>query len=248
MLNCCNIVIACVIVVTQLIPSINGDEDEEISIPNSCRDLEDGTYVLKLLPDDDAPLVTVECSNEFMLIDVSTENNLLHYFSSNIMWHRDYMGPTSEDHVNWHDWWIPSSMENLSEDEVTSFEFLFSEYCDGCNEITNGHYAGTPSDDTGYLPYMTGNLFGCFWTVRGIHSYDFDWDTKECFYHISGESDIVNDTFTPCDPVSSQDYTYEEIHSYNSYLTGACPKFPLSPSYSVAIYHDVKFVKFFFFF
>ena len=211
--------------------------DEYVSVPNSCRGLEDDTYVLKLLSDEDAPLVTVECSNEFMLIDVSKEENFKKYFSSHIMWHYEVMGPTNEDHVNWHDWWLPSSLDDSSEQ---SFEFLFSETCETCDEITTGHYANTP-DDEGYVPYLTGNMFSCFWTVRGIHDYDYDFDSNTCYYHISGTSDLIDDTFQPCEPVASTDYTYDEIHSYPAYLTGACPTFPLSPSYTVATYHDVKY-------
>lgn len=231
------------IIITRLALALSFvDQDNLISIPNSCRDLPDGTHILKLLDDETAPLVSVECSNGFTLIDISQDSGLLQYFSSSIMWHKDYAGPTSDDHVNWHDWWLPSSREILdsNSNSETSFEFLYSEYCNDCDDIVTGHYADTPSDEGGYLPYMTGNMFGCFWTVRGVHNYDFDWDTHECFYHISGTSTLVNDTFTPCDPVSSRDYTYQQIHSFPSFLTGACPTFPLSSTYSVAVYHDVK--------
>ena len=49
-----------------------------MDLPTSCIGLEDGTYLMKLLNDDDDdyiyPIISVDCSSEYMIINPSTDN------------------------------------------------------------------------------------------------------------------------------------------------------------------------------
>ena len=219
--------------------------DDVLEVPNSCRDLPDGLHTLKLL-DGDYPLVTVQCSNGYMMIDVNQDSDLESYFSSVAMWHYAIMGPVNDDHVNWHDWFLPSSVAPYSTDEdnnnnnnddhtVTGndeFEFLYSQECQVCDlDSIIGHFAGTTQ-----LPYMSGNLYGCFWPIRGVHDYDMDWDTYECYYQACDDTKVGG---SPCSKTLSSEITPTELEELTSAQTGLCATLPQSPTFSVATDHHV---------
>ena len=198
---------------------------EMVHVPNSCRDLEDGVYTLKLQEDaqNTYPLVTVECSNEYMIIDVSKDANWLSYFSSHEYWHYGIIGPTNTDHVNWNDWFTPSK------NDEGDYKFLFSKECSSCYESDiSGVFQD--SDD---VPYMSGNLFGCFWPVRGEHDSDMDWDTYECYYQ------ACQDTDSSCEQLAASTLTQVDLENYDHVITGACATLPLEKKFAVAYYHDV---------
>jgi len=142
---------------------------ETTILPSACNDLSDGTYSIKLLEDnDDCNVVQIQCSNGYMMLNVNKDKNLEKCFSSWAKWHYAIAGPTNDDHVNWAQWF-------LGDDGNT--KYLVSPSCDVCDESdTTNNDLGT---DTTY--YMTGNLFGCWWWIRGLHDCDMDWNTYECY-------------------------------------------------------------------
>ena len=57
-------------------------EETTYSYPSSCLDLDDGYYDLKLLEDDDYPVINQKCSNEYLILDYNHDSNVKEYFSS----------------------------------------------------------------------------------------------------------------------------------------------------------------------
>ena len=226
-------------------------------IPNSCIGLPDGTHWLKLINDDAYPLVLVECSNEFMIIDVKKDPNLKKYFSSWAMWHYGIAGPVNDDPVNWDDWYLPSKYDISSSNENqvnvvsnkiakhsdvesgddfvfegqdsdeddsdvdTTTQYIVSSDCSVCEKTNKDTFSGKAT-------YMTGNLYGCFWYVRGLHDCDMDWDTYECFY-------CLCDSET-CSAVKQSQLT--DIQKQHT-STGTCATITKKVDFEVAPDHDV---------
>ena len=245
---------------SSFIPLVYLGTTESVSVSNTCRGLKDGVYTLKLLdgPTDVYPLVSVKCSNQYMIIDAEADPNLLKYFSSYELWHYAIIGPSNEDHVNWREWYLPSapdtdtadssdssdsdvssdstSSDDSDSDSETTFEFLYSADCSSCYERDlYGHFGG--SDD---VPYMSGNLFGCFWPVRGSHDSDMDWNTYECYYQHCVETKTLNFTTTVCNYLPASTTTQRQLATYAHVMPGACATLPKSATYAVATSHDVK--------
>ena len=115
-------------------------------MPSSCRDLEDGDHWIKLLDGDDYPAVYVTCSNGYILLDYSKDNNLKEYFNTWAMWHQHTAGPTNDVHVNWMEWFLP-------DDGKTSY--IISPDCSSCEVDHRRQLYGQKS-----AYWMTGTLFG----------------------------------------------------------------------------------------
>ena len=137
---------------------------ESINIPSSCVGLEDGTYLIKLL--DDKPILSVECSNEYIIINPSSDPNWSLYFTSWIKYHYGVIGPDRNDFVNWQQWFIPSKLND---------QFLISLDCNQCDQYQSFQKHGI--DSTFYLSALA---FGCFNPTRGWPSCDFEYDTYQC--------------------------------------------------------------------
>lgn len=140
-----------------------------IEISKNCLNKQDGRYILKLLPDDAVtgkryPLVSVLCSNEYMLIDRSNDDGWESYFTTWIKYHYAAVGPTRNDHKNWQNWFLPTSKE-------TDVKFLISPDCKSCDidyglDEEKGISSMQISDE--YSAYYYSALaFGCFNRIRG---------------------------------------------------------------------------------
>ena len=241
-------------------------------IPNSCIGLPDGTHWLKLIDDNSYPLVLVECSNEFMIVDVNKEPNLKEYFSSWAMWHYAIAGPVNDNPVNWDDWYLPSKYDIPTEsnndisktnsktnsnsnsnsesitvesgpdftfegedtdiddsDVDTTTQYLISSDCNVCESPNEDGFIARAS-------YMTGNLYGCFWYVRGLHDCDMDWDTYECFYCLCNSESCSAVTKSQ---LEGSDLTDEQKQHVS---TGTCATITKKVDFQVAADHNVCFL------
>ena len=59
----------------------------EVHLPSTCIDQEDGLHWLKLMENDDFPVIRQQCDNDYMIIDVNEDPNVAGYFSSYTTWH-----------------------------------------------------------------------------------------------------------------------------------------------------------------
>ena len=177
------------------------------SYPQSCIGLEDGYYELQMIDSDEYPTVTQKCSNDYIILDYSIDNNIKNYFSSwdelctihmlliiffvhslfkisklsaffyiftffyffFYSWHLETSGPENTDHVNWRQWYLPDS-------STTSHEYLVSPDCNTCESEANNQLY-----DKLTTYWLTGSIFGCFWTVLGQHNCDVDYDSLDCY-------------------------------------------------------------------
>ena len=107
---------------------------------SSCKDVDDGTYIQKLINDESYPYILAQCSNGYTLIDYSVDSEWESYFSSFRKYDYAVGGPQKFDHVNWNDW---------IQSDVT--DFVVSPDCSVCDETADIQYESTL---TAY--YMTG--------------------------------------------------------------------------------------------
>lgn len=144
---------------------------ETTSLPSNCVGLEDGKYAMLLINSPEYPILTdVRCSNEYMIIDYSTENKWTSYFSSWLKYHYAVAGPSGNDHSNWKGWFLPSELSKTS-------NFLLSPKCNKCDandDINKQHFA----EYSAY--YLSSLAFGCFNPTRGWPACDMDFDTYDC--------------------------------------------------------------------
>jgi len=138
-------------------------------VPNSCVGLEDGTHYVKLLEGDEYPLIQVQCSNGYMMIQHEADMDWKYYFSSFEKWHREIGGPSHMDHVNWAEWYLPN-------DDNTNY--IIAPKCGVCDEDAQTDMRNTQGLQSGY--YMNANIFGCFVYPRGMPACDFNINTYEC--------------------------------------------------------------------
>ena len=122
---------------------------DDQTLPNSCIDLEDGEHYLKLLEGDDYPVLKVQCSNGYMLIDYSSDSDWQYYFSTFLKWHYEIGGPSQDDHYNWAEWYLPSDSQT---------NYIISPDCDVCDEDVQDDYRNTNGLQSGY--YMNANFYG----------------------------------------------------------------------------------------
>ena len=121
-------------------------------LPSSCIGLDDGYYWLKLR-DGNYPIVYQKCSNEYLVLDYSIDNNIKEYFNTWQMWHMHTAGPSNDVHIHWEDWYSPNQ-----DTSVTGF--LISPDCSVCDEDSSRQLYSTQSSY-----WMTGTIFGMYWIV-----------------------------------------------------------------------------------
>ena len=129
---------------------------------------------MKLLPDDDLssyPIIYGQCSNEYLILDVSIDDDIKKYFNSFNMYHRSVGGPSNEYIVNWQNWFLPPQIEN------SAYNYILSPDCNVCED---NHKRQLYGEKTVYM--MTGTMFGCFWILKGEHNYDEDYGSYQCYY------------------------------------------------------------------
>merc|ERR1719410_691180 len=140
------------------------DSYEEYSIYTNCNGLDDDYYDI-VMPDN--VTLNIQCSNEYMIIDVQHEPLWYNYFSSHKQYHEHIIGPVLNDHVNW-DSFIPS---------LAADHYLVSPDCTTC-DISALQNGGLFQDHSAY--YMNQIANGCFHKNRGLPACDMDPRTYEC--------------------------------------------------------------------
>ena len=65
---------------------------ETVYLPSSCVGADDGYQWMKMLDGDEYPAVHQLCDNEYMVIDINEDSNVIDYFSSYAVWHSDLGG------------------------------------------------------------------------------------------------------------------------------------------------------------
>ena len=189
-------------------------------VPNSCNDLEDGTYMMKLIDDEDYPLVSIKCSNGYGILDYSLDSNIVDYFDTWYQWFPKTIGPTNEAHVNWQEWFLPHVDADSDDEDMPLTKYALSPDCSSC-EVT--HKRQLHGLKTTY--WMTGTIFGCFWAIKGNHNCDIDYDTNTCY---------------TCDSARGMTFTAITDNSTEAeyLLTGICPHNVQSSDYYTPVYHD----------
>merc|ERR1719361_1169924 len=84
-------------------------DKDSVSLPSSCVGADDGYQWMKLLEGDEYPAVHQLCDNEYMVLDINEDSNIVDYFSSYTKWHHSLGGPLQMDNGNWEEWWLPNS-------------------------------------------------------------------------------------------------------------------------------------------
>mmetsp|Transcript_73409 Transcript_73409/g.66071 ORF Transcript_73409/g.66071 Transcript_73409/m.66071 type:complete len:104 (-) Transcript_73409:7-318(-) len=79
---------------------------DTISIPSNCIGLSDGYYYLKLIDNDEYPIIYAKCSNEYLILDPSIDDDIKSYFNSFEMYHHSVAGPSNQYPINWEDWFF----------------------------------------------------------------------------------------------------------------------------------------------
>ena len=65
---------------------------DTVTLPASCVGADDGYQWMKMLDGDEYPAVHQLCDNEYMVIDINEDSNILDYFSSYTTWHHSLGG------------------------------------------------------------------------------------------------------------------------------------------------------------
>ena len=183
-------------------------------VPNSCNDLEDGVYMMKFIDSDDYPAVKVKCSNGFAILDYSFDEQIAVYFDTFSQWFPNTGGPLNDIHPTWQEWFLANKVNT---------KYVISPDCNSC-EVE--HKRQLYGDSTTY--WMTGNIFGCFWDVRGLHNCDYDYDSGECY-----TCQMYNGKMDGIFSIVDDDTTAEHYDS-----TGICPFNVRSKDYYTPQTHD----------
>eukprot|EP01083_Nonionella_stella_P001022 2945_1 len=147
-------------------------QTESTNVPTSCVGLEDGYHYVKLLEGDSYPIIYVLCSNEYMMIDYSLDNDWSSYFTTFVKWHYAVVGPTKNEHQNWRQWFLPGTDDDSADE---SGHFLVSPQCDSCDLSQDNQLH---ADQSAY--YMSSLSFGCFARTKGVPACDMDYRTYQC--------------------------------------------------------------------
>ena len=149
----------------------SGDEDAATSgsiYHSDCIGLSDGSYTFQF--SSDGPLVNLDCSNEYVILNVNKDDKIKEYFTSFEKWHYAIGGPKKSDPVNWNQWFKPNNNDNDG-------KFLISPQCDVCdknNEIQ------VYDEKSSY--WMTANMLKLHWAGGGgAIECIMDPDTYECY-------------------------------------------------------------------
>ena len=60
---------------------------DTVTLPASCVGADDGYQWMKMLDGDEYPAVHQLCDNEYMVIDINEDSNIIDYFASYAVWH-----------------------------------------------------------------------------------------------------------------------------------------------------------------
>lgn len=221
--------------------------------PSSCTDLSDGEHLLKFLDGDEYPVVKVQCSNGYAILDYSLDSNIASYFNSWQDWILSFAGPDNSHIINWEDWFEPANQANSnlesddSDDDDSEYigenlvtqtgpHFLISPNCDACERRKKYQLYNAK---TTY--WMTGTVFGCFWPVKGAHNCDMSYDDLTC-YNCGAANFIVDGGAGRIAITDEYVSTFAQQHSKNQATglftsTGICPKLIHHSNSAVAASH-----------
>ena len=171
---------------------------------------------MKLIDGDEYPPVKLKCSNGYTILDYNRDNNLQDYFTSWAMWHYAAAGPLNGDTVNWRSWYKDGSQA----------KYLVSPDCDVCDEES-----GMQKYETKSTYWMTGNVFGCFWSMKAFHDCDMDFDTYTCYSCKEYSKTHSTDDIVAMD---------ESVDAAQYSWTGMCVDSIREAGASVPDSHDVK--------
>ena len=79
----------------------NKTHSDKVTLPASCVGVEDGYQWMKMLDGDDYPAVHQLCDNEYMVIDINEDSNVIDYFSSYTTWHHSLGGTEHRISLNY---------------------------------------------------------------------------------------------------------------------------------------------------
>ena len=144
-----------------------GKDNDNDGAMSDCIGLSDGTYTFELSPD--GPLINLDCSNEYMILNIDKDSQLIEYFTSFEKWHYAIGGPKKSNPVNWYQWFKPNNNNKNG-------KFLISPQCDVCLENDQSQVY---NEKTSY--WMTGNICKLVWHNPSVGSCEMDPDTYECY-------------------------------------------------------------------
>ena len=137
-----------------------------IDIPNSCINQQDtNDLIIQPINNDNYPSLNVKCSNEYIIIDINKDKNWLKYFKSSRLYHYAIYGPEKDDHSNWNEWYLPSSIS-----------YLVSPDCSTCDITSELNIIYTKSSSY----YMTPTGSQCTQIPISRIGCDMDYNTYEC--------------------------------------------------------------------
>jgi len=164
---------------TLILPVSLTHSDDTVLIPMSCQDLEDGYHYLKLLenePGTSYPIMHVQCSNGYAMIDYAHDSDWTQHFTSWIKYHYAVAGPIRGDDSNWSRWFLPDlASETEPADQSVNARYLVSPECETCDDSKIFQVNGAHS-----AYYMSALAFGCFDPTRGWPACDMDYETYTC--------------------------------------------------------------------
>jgi len=156
-------------------------------LPSSCVGLSDGFHYLKLMEDTvntTYPVVYAKCSNEFMMIDYSTDEDWSAYFSTWLKYHYAVSGPSRNEEIAWPEWFLPDKRFVTYGDDETADDYIqgsgsyrVSPSCSSCASEDEVDFQ-LNGDQSAY--YMSALAFGCFDPTRGWPACDMDYDSYSC--------------------------------------------------------------------
>ena len=192
----------------------NIESESLTTVPTSCLGLDDGYHYVKLLQDDIDnsilyPILYVQCSNEYIIINYDIEPEWNEYFTTWIKYHYGVVGPIRNDKSNWSKWFLPDRFTQNNLDR--SGNYMVSPNCDKCSisSLLQLH-----DEKSAY--YMSALAYGCFNPVRGWPACDFDYDTYQC------KICKWDDSLTQISSSRRDDtLSYEDVVDLN-YYTGIC--------------------------
>ena len=126
----------------------------------------------------------------------------------------------------------------LTGPESSVMNYLISPDCNSCDEDSTRQLYGS---STTY--WMTGTIFGCFWSVKGAHNCDVDWDTDTCYTCLDKTSStqlkaIKNGGNSLIDQGQTRVAISDESSIDEFDKTGICPHNVRSSNQYVPLTHD----------
>lgn len=141
-----------------------------------------------------------------------------------------------DDHSNWENWWVPNTITG-DQGEVSSnyWKYVISPDCSSCalennDELNKMSLMNTDEygDRTAYT--MTAEMFGCVSFTKGLRDCDWNYETYECKFctTMDSDSDLGYHHVFPGGP---EEDTYEELYNeadvkFRVLVEGLCGVFP----------------------